>query len=323
VGTGPRGDFRSVAPDSDSRTDEHPAFKAGTCALIGLPNVGKSTLLNRLVEERLSIVTPRPQTTRRRLLGIYTDDRHQAVFIDTPGLLEPRYLLQRAMLAEADMARSEADVVVYVVDVGYPASVEGAREFGARSRGRASPAVLLCLNKADRLPASRLVEVRAGLEAFPWGWIGEAVATADHGVQELRAAILERLPESPPLYPEDEISTASLRYLAAEFVRETAFEELSEEVPYAVAVGVDEFREGEEPVYIAATIFVERESQKGIVIGAKGRMIRKIGTRSRHKIERLVGRSVYLDLRVKVLHNWRRQVGKLKLLGFPTVPGER
>lgn len=294
-------------------------FKAGTCALIGLPNVGKSTLLNALIGEKLSIVTPRPQTTRRRLLGIYTDEAHQAVFVDTPGLLKPRYLLQRAMLAEADRARSDADVRVYVVDVGYPASIEGAREYGARWGGES----LLCLNKADRVPPSRLAETQTELGELGWAWTGETVATKEHGVRELRAAILERLPESPPLYPVDEISTASLRYLAAEFVRETVFEELSKEVPYSVAVGVDEFREGEEPVYIAATVFVERESQKGIVIGEKGKMIRKIGTRSRHKIESLIGERVYLDLRVKVLRNWRRQAAKLKLLGYPAVSGER
>lgn len=294
-------------------------FKAGTCAIIGLPNVGKSTLLNGLVEETLSIVTPRPQTTRRRLLGIYTDDRHQAVFIDTPGLLEPRYLLQRAMLAEADRAAADADVIVYVVDAGYPASIEGAQSF-ADSHGTGT---LLCLNKIDRLPPPRLLELYAEFEAGDWAWFGTTVATAGSGVPELRDAILERLPESPPLYPEDEISTASVRYLAGEFIREAAFEELAEEVPYAVAVGVDDFREGDEPVYIAATIFVERESQKGIVIGKKGRMIRGIGTSARQKIERLLGERVYLDLRVKVLANWRKQEAKLKLLGFPSVPGKR
>ncbi len=299
--------------------DTADGFKAGMCAIIGLPNVGKSTLLNQLVEETLSIVTPRPQTTRRRLLGIYTDERHQAVFIDTPGILEPRYLLQRAMLAESDRAAADADVIVYVVDAGYPASIEAAGSF-VDSYGAGA---LLCLNKIDRLPPKRLAETFAQFETDQWAWAGTTIATHGSGVSELRNAILERLPESPPLYPEDEISTASLRYLAAEFIREAAFEELAEEVPYAVAVGVDEFREGEEPVYISATIFVERESQKGIVIGSKGRMIRTIGTHSRQKIEKLLGERVYLDLRVKVLANWRKQEAKLKLLGFPSVPGKR
>ena len=299
--------------------DSAPGFKAGTCAIIGLPNVGKSTLLNGLVEETLSIVTARPQTTRRRLLGIYTDDRHQAVFVDTPGILEPRYLLQRVMRAEADRAAADADVLVYVVDAGYPASIEGAASF-AETRGTGA---LLCLNKIDRLTPDRLSDLFGEFERQQWAWLGTTIATDGRGVTELRSAITERLPESPPLYPEDEISTASMRYLAAEFIRETAFEELDEEVPYAVAVGIDEFREGEEPVFIAATIFVERESQKGIVIGQKGRMIRKIGTRSRHKIEGLLGERVYLDLRVKVLANWRKQEAKLKLLGYPPVPGKR
>jgi len=312
---GPAGPRLLPMHASDTTTD----FKAGTCAIIGLPNVGKSTLLNGLVEETLSIVTRRPQTTRRRLLGIYTDDRHQAVFIDTPGILEPRYLLQRAMLAEADRAAADADVIVYVVDAGFPDSIEGAESFA----GTHGSGALLCLNKIDRLSPARLAEVFAQFENGDWDWVGTTIATDGRGVAELRSAILERLPESPPLYPEDEISTASVRYLAAEFVRETAFEELAEEVPYAVAVGVDEFREGEEPVYIAATIFVERESQKGIVIGKQGRMIRTIGTRSREKIERLLDARVYLDLRVKVLANWRKQEAKLKLLGFPSVPGKR
>ena len=287
--------------------------------MIGLPNVGKSTLVNALVGQRLSIVTPKAQTTRQRLLAIYTDERHQAVFVDTPGLLEPRYLLQQGMREEAERAAVEADVVVYVVDVGYPRSVEHAREWG----GLPGPPPVLCLNKIDRVDAERMAQIRAELEQDgPWAEIVETRATHEVGIDELRAAVLDRLPPGPALYPEDDVATAPMRFFAAELVRETCFEELGQELPYSIAVGVEEYREAADPVFISATIFVERDSQKGMVIGRGGTMVRKIGTASRHKLEALIEAPVYLDLRVKVMHNWRKNPARLKLLGYP-VPSQK
>lgn len=287
--------------------------------MIGLPNVGKSTLVNALVGQRLSIVTPKAQTTRQRLLAIYTDERHQAVFVDTPGLLEPRYLLQQGMREEAERAAVEADVVVYVVDVGYPRSVEHAREWG----GLPGAPALLCLNKIDRMDAESMAQIRAEFEQRgQWAEIVETRATHDVGIDELRAAVLDRLPPGPALYPEDDVATAPMRFFAAELVRETCFEELGQELPYSIAVGVEEYREAADPVFISATIFVERDSQKGMVIGRGGTMVRKIGTSSRHKLEALIGAPVYLDLRVKVMHNWRKNPARLKLLGYP-VPSQK
>jgi GTP-binding protein Era len=288
-------------------------FRSGFCAIVGLPNVGKSTLLNSLVGERLSIVTHKAQTTRQRLVGIYSDDSHQVVFIDTPGLLEPRYLLQEAMQVEAKQAVTDADVLTYVMDAGFAPSVDHARAFETPPF---LPA-LLCINKADRCEPREIKALQSEFGSRgTWAEVLVSTATAGRGTTELREAILSRLPHGPPLYPVDELATAPVRFFAAEFIRETCFEELDEEVPYSVAVEVEQFLEDREPVLIAALLHVERNSQKGIVIGRSGRMIRTIGERSRQKIEDFIGRPVYLDLRVKVLPNWRRRRGRLKLLGY-------
>lgn len=296
-------------------------YRAGVCALVGLPNVGKSTLLNRLVGARLSGVSSKAQTTRRRLRGIYTDDRGQAIFVDTPGRLEPRYALQAGMREEADAAVGDPDldVVVYVADCGDPRSREAALEFEPPPEA----AAVLCLNKTDRAEPGRVDSWLR--ESLGRGWAEVVPTRADRGegVEALRDAVLERLPVSPPLYPPEELSTATLREIVAELVREACFEELEEEVPYGVAVGVEEFREDQEPLYIGATLHVERPSQKGIVIGESGRMVRTIGSRARPRIEELVGRQVYLDLWVKVLENWKKRPAALRRLGLPVPEEER
>lgn len=296
---------------ADARAGDD-GFRAGFCALAGLPNVGKSTLLNRLVGDDLAIVTPKAQTTRRRLRGIYTDDGHQAIFVDTPGLLEPRYLLQEAMREEALRALRDADVRVWVVDAGYPPSVDAARERGDRD----AEADLLCLNKVDRVSEERRDELEAAFRRAGWEEVVATVAADGRGVEELREAVLRRLPASPPLYPADQVATAPVREFAAEFVREACFRELEEEVPYSVAVAVEEFRESDEPLYISAVVYVERSSQKGIVIGEGGRMVRRIGTAARERIEAFLGRHVYLDLWVKVRPKWRKKESELARLGF-------
>jgi len=275
--------------------------------------VGKSTLLNRLVGEKLSIVTRKPQTTRQRILGIATDDAHQVVFVDTPGLLDPRTLLQRSMQEAAERAIVDADVLVVVVDAGYPPSVKAARTIHAPS---GIPAIA-CLNKADRLSPDALAALEREFSAERWCACQATTATTGAGVEQLKTEILSRLPESPPYFPVDDIATAPLRYFVAESIREACFEELAEEVPYSTAVAIEEFRERSDPLYISATIFVEHESQKGIVVGRGGAMIRRIGTRARKSAERLLGRRAYLDIRVKVLANWRKRPVKLRLLGYP------
>ena len=316
AGAARHGDPGGAGPDGAS--EDGIDHRAGFCALVGLPNVGKSTLLNRLVGADLAIVTHKAQTTRRRLRGIYSDDHHQAVFVDTPGLLEPRYLLQEAMRSEAERALEGTDVRVWVVDAGHPRSLEFARSSALPERD----ADVLCVNKLDRVAEGRREELLSGLEEAGWSTVVGTVAEDGTGVDRLRREVLDRLPVSPALYPPDQLATASLRDFAAEFVREACFRELEEEVPYSIAVVVEEFRESEDPVYISAVLHVERPSQKGIVIGEGGRMIRAIGTRARGRIETLLDRRVYLDLWVKVLPKWRKKRSELARLGFEVRPRE-
>ena len=288
-----------------------PEHRAGFCAIAGRPNVGKTTLLNRLVGVDLGAVTPKAQTTRVRTAGIWSDGDAQVVFVDTPGLLEARNLLQASMRAEAEQALAGADVAVLVAEAGRRSTLEAV----ASVAGPETDRHVLCLNKADtvepRAMRSLVDEARRR-----WSTVVATVATEGRGVDELREAVTERLPVSPPLYPEDQLATAPLRFFAEEYVREACFLQLSEEVPYSVAVQVEAFREEEDPLYISAVIYVERSSQKGIVIGEGGKRIRGIGTEARRRIEALVERPVYLDLWVKVLPKWRKKEHELRRLGF-------
>ena len=283
--------------------------RAGIVTVVGRPNAGKSTLLNRIVGQKLSIVSPKPQSTRDRIVGIVTEGDAQMILYDTPGLLEPRYALQHAMRGAAVEALADADVIVYVVDAtaGDPEPLEQAASL---ARPPAAP-VVLALNKVDRLKGADRERLRA---AHPGAIL--LSATQGEGVPELLRAVTERLPASPFLYPEDDVSTQSLRFFVAELVRETALEQLEEEVPYSVACEVEEFREERRPVYIRAVIYVERESQKRILIGDKGSRIRDIGRAARVKVEELVGSAVYLDLWVKVLPNWRRNERAMQRFGY-------
>ncbi|HEY0970213.1 MAG TPA: GTPase Era [Gemmatimonadales bacterium] len=283
--------------------------RAGIVTVVGRPNAGKSTLLNRIVGQKLSITSPKPQTTRDRVVGILTTDDAQMVVFDTPGLLNPRYALHAAMRGAALQALRDADVILYLVDATEPATVGLVEAAGLDSEPSAP--VITAFNKVDLLDA----EARARLVAeHPGAMLVSAVS--GEGVDALLPALAGRLPESPFLYPEDEISTQPLRFFAAELIRETALEQLSDEVPYSVACGIEEFREDRTPLYIRAVIYVERESQRGILIGAKGARIREIGRASREKLEALVGSPVYLDLWVKVLPNWRRKPASLNRLGY-------
>ena len=283
--------------------------RAGIVTVAGKPNAGKSTMLNRMVGQKLSITSPKPQSTRDRIVGIRTTDSSQMVLLDTPGLLAPKYQLQEAMRSTALKALSDADVVVYVVDatLGSPPPLETAASLNVPISGQ----VLTALNKIDELTDSaRKALEDANPEAFA------VSALTGEGVDTLLAAIDARLPVSPFLYPEDDVSTQSLRFFTAELIRETALEQLDEEVPYSVACEIEEFREDRTPMYIRATIYVERDSQKRILIGEKGGRIREIGRAARAKIERLVGGAVYLDLWVKVLANWRRDARALERFGY-------
>jgi GTP-binding protein Era len=286
--------------------------RAGIVTVVGKPNVGKSTLLNRIVGQKLSITSSKPQSTRDRIVGIRSDDDTQMVILDTPGLLEPRYELQRVMRSTAIRALEDADVIVYLVDAHDPAPAPLA-EAAALERAPSAP-VIQAFNKIDTLEHDAREALRG--RAVEDHSIVPISATSGEGVDRLLERISALLPESPFLYPEDEIATQSLRFFTAELIRETTLEQLEEEVPYSVACEVEEFREERRPIYIRAVIYVERPTQKQILIGRKGERIREIGRAARVKIEELVGAPVYLDLWVKVLPNWRRDAKALRRFGY-------
>lgn len=283
--------------------------KAGIITVVGKPNAGKSTLLNRVMGEKLAIVSAKPQSTRDRVVGIHTAGDVQMIILDTPGLLNPRYELQRAMRGTALRALKDADLIVYLADATErtPPSLIVAAEL---DRLPSAP-VWIVLNKAD---AIRPVERLELTEAVPGARFISALT--GEGVNELFGELGAQLPESPFLYPDDEISTASVRFFVSELVRETALEQLDEEVPYSLACEVEEFREEQSPVYIRTVLYVERESQKRILIGAAGSRIRDIGRAARIKVEAFVGAAVYLDLWVKVLPNWRKSDSAIRRFGY-------
>ena len=283
--------------------------RAGIVTVAGKPNAGKSTLLNQLVGQKLAITSPKPQSTRDRVVGIRTADGVQMVILDTPGLLEPEYELHHLMKATALAALRDADVIVYHADatVGPPASLDVAAGLSAPPRAQ----VITVLNKGDMISPA----VRADLlEQRPGALIVSALT--GEGVDALVARLGAALPEHPYLYNEEDISTQQTRFFAAELVRESALEQLDQEVPYSVACVIEEFRETTDPVYIRAVLHVERDSQKGILLGHKGERIREIGRASRLKIEALIEQRVFLDLWVKVLPNWRKDPKALARLGY-------
>jgi GTPase len=289
--------------------------RAGIVTVVGKPNAGKSTLLNRIIGEKLSIVSPKPQSTRDRIVGIATRGDVQMIVLDTPGLLNPAYPLQQAMRATAHEALADADVIVYVADAndGVPPPLREAADLHAPL----SAPVLVALNKADTLSARSREEL---LRLEPKAHLISALT--GEGVEPLLHEISRMLPESPFLYPDDEISTQSVRFFVAELIRETALEQLEDEVPYSVACEIEEYRETRTPLYIRAVLYVERESQKRILIGNKGARIRELGRVARTKIEQLIDTPVYLDLWIKVLANWRRSATALRRFGY-RLPTER
>jgi GTP-binding protein Era len=287
--------------------------RAGIVTVAGKPNVGKSTLLNRIVGEKLSITSPKPQSTRDRVVGIRTTDDSQMVILDTPGLLNPRYPLQVAMRSTAIRALEDADVIVYLADAtdGPPPSLF---EAAGLERVPSTP-IITALNKSDRLDPTAAATL-SGQDL-----VLVSALTGD-GIPDLLTRIEQNLPESPFLYPADEISTQPVRFFVAEMVRETVLEQLHDEVPYSVAVQIEEYREDRSPLYIRAVIYVERDSQKAIIIGSKGAQIRRIGEDARAKIEAFAGSKVYLDLWVKVLANWRKNPSSLSRFGYQTATGK-
>ncbi len=286
--------------------------RCGTVALAGRPNVGKSTLLNRLVGEPLAIVSRKPQTTRQAVIGIRTDEHIQLIFVDLPGLLEPSYLMQHSMLDEAVAALRRADAVLYLhpLDEGTPPPLTDVLPDAGILRAPCRTV----LTKIDLVPAERREALAE--DGLP------VSAHSGEGLDALLAWCRSQVPPGPFRHDPEDLSTQPLRFFAAEFAREAAFHHLGAELPYALAAETDEFREGSEPLYIRVILYVERESQKGMVIGKRGRTIKAIGSDTRARLEAFLGTPVYLDLWVKTLAKWRSDAKALRRFGF-SVPGTK
>ncbi|MEJ2757067.1 MAG: GTPase Era [Anaerolineales bacterium] len=290
-------------------------FKSGFVAIVGRPNVGKSTLVNTMLGQKIAAVSPRPQTTRRQQLGILTTDNAQIIFTDTPGIHHAKYKLGNFMNEEAILALEDSDVILFMVDGSVSPDPEDLLLAEIlRDVNRSVPTIMV-INKIDRIGEMSDTDKYEAL--VPGIKLMEISALQSTGVDALLKEIESELPEHPPFYPPDQITDLYEREIAADLVREAALNILRDEVPHSIAVRIDEFSERENGVaYIEATIFVERDSQKGIVIGAGGSMIKQLGIEARKSIEDMSGRKVFLRLRVKVRKNWRNDLKSLRLFGF-------
>ncbi|MFA7451081.1 MAG: GTPase Era [Bacteroidales bacterium] len=288
--------------------------KAGFVNIIGNPNVGKSTLMNTLVGEKLSITTPKAQTTRHRIMGIVNSPNYQIVYSDTPGIIRPHYLLQKEMMQFVDTAITDADIVLYVTDVVEKADKN--KEYIEKLQQLEVP-VLVALNKIDKSSREEVIILLAlWQEKLPNATIFPVSALEGFNMESLLNHILEHLPEAPPWFDKEQLTDKSLRFFASEIIREKIFHNYAQEIPYCTEVEVEEFRETQERYSIRAIIYVMRDSQKGILIGNKGSALKKTGTQARLDMEDFFQKSVYLELYVKVLPNWRDSRSRLRQFGY-------
>lgn len=298
--------------------DINEGHRSGFVAVIGRPNVGKSTLINGLLQEKINIVSPRPQTTRSRQLGILTTADYQIIFMDTPGLMQPRHKLDEFMVETAVDSLNEADVVLFLVDGSEPVG-PGDQAIAEQLHGLDdSSTVILAINKSDvTAPENVMPHTEAYRAQLPNAtWIFFSARTGN-GRNELLDLIVQALPEGPRYYPADQVTDIYLRDMAAEFIREQVMLQLRDEIPYSVAVQVEQFKERDNgTTYIGANIIVERDNHKAIVIGAKGSQLRQIGAAARKELEELLEGKVFLELWVKVEPKWRHNEQALKRLGY-------
>ncbi len=296
-------------------------FRSGYVALIGEPNVGKSTLLNAILGQKLSIVTPKPQTTRHKIAGILTRENHQIVFLDTPGLIKPKYTLQEVMMQFAGDAIEEADIVMFLTeagDRGAVGAVRNSREIAKLFKLKKKP-VFMVINKIDLIKKSEVLPlIQAFSESHPFDEVIPVSALKEENLDDLKKTIVEYLPEGNAYYPEDYVSDRDERFFVSELIREEIFKVFKEEVPYATTVEIEEFRESdsERKTFIRAVVYVERDSQKGIIIGKGGAALKQIGQNARRQIEELIGHEVFLELFVKVEKEWRDDRRKINRLGY-------
>ena len=290
--------------------------KAGFVNIVGNPNVGKSTLMNELVGERLSIITAKAQTTRHRIMGIVNTDDYQIVFSDTPGVLSPKYKLQESMLEFSQEALVDADILLYVTDVVEDPTKN--RAFLDRVAANRNFPVLLVINKIDLLKGNDDLEriIDRWNEILPQAEVFPTSALAKFNVSSIMKRIVELLPDSPPFFGKDALTDKPARFFVTEIIREKILLDYDKEVPYATEVLVEKFHETENSIHIMAVIFVERDSQKGIIIGRGGAKLKQVGIEARKDIEQFFGKKVMLELFVKVEKDWRNRDNKLRAFGY-------
>jgi len=300
-----------------ANTTKASTYHSGFVPIAGRPNVGKSTLINALLGQPIAAVSPRPQTTQKQQLGILTLDEAQIIFVDTPGIHKPLHKLGEQMNAAAREAIEDGDLVLILFDLSSPPGDEDLQLRDALLALDPAPPMLMALTKLDLVPEDRIADRRAVFQAL----LPDVplLMVSIHQPETLRAlteSIVGRLPEGPQYYPDDNITMTYARDIAADLIRAACLRKLHQEVPYCIAVRIDEFKERNNGTYIAATLFVERDSQKGIVIGRGGSMLRNIGVEARTTIERALHGKLYLDLHVKVMKNWRNDAEALKRFGY-------
>ena len=288
--------------------------KAGFVNIIGNPNVGKSTLMNALVGERISIITAKAQTTRHRILGIVNTDDYQIIFSDTPGIIKPAYELQESMMNFVKSAFEDADILVYMVEIGEK-GLKNEAFFDKINQSKIP--VLLLLNKIDKSDQDFVLkQVDYWKEKLPQAEIYPISALENFNIQTIFDRIVELLPESPPFYPKDQLTDKSERFFVNEKIREKILMHYKKEIPYSVEVDTEEFFEGDKLIRIRSIIMVERDTQKGILIGHKGNALKRVGTEARKDLEKFFKKKVFLELYVKVNKNWRSNDKQLKRFGY-------
>ena len=296
------------------------SHKSGYVVILGIPNSGKSTLLNSLLGQKLAITNPRPQTTRKKIAGILSEESYQIIFLDTPGILTPSYLLQEKMMGQVESSIKDADVILLLIDVKSDSRGEKTLEqkFIQENLEKTRRKIILLLNKIDLIQQSDTVELINHFESLNrFSAVIPISASQKFNIEKVIETIVNELPEGPSFYPEDIVADENERFFVSEIIREKILELYREEVPYSVEVLVTEFKERkEEKDYISAEIVVERESQKSIIIGKGGAAIKKLGTISREAVEEFLQHKVYLELRVKVRKNWRSDENMLKAFGY-------
>ncbi|MEO8087808.1 MAG: GTPase Era [Bacteroidota bacterium] len=291
------------------------AHKSGFVSIVGKPNVGKSTLMNQILGERLSIITPKAQTTRHRIKGILNAEDYQIVFSDTPGILEPHYLLHKKMMDFVDAALLDSDAVLVINDLT-EAYLE---ETLVEQLKKIKVPVIVIINKVDLSTQNEINKLIHGWKkAIKPHAVIPVSALNDFNTDKIVETLLEIIPESPPYFSKENLSDLTQRFFTAEMIREKIFLQYDKEIPYSTEVGIEEFKDEKNIVRIRAIIFVERSSQKGIIIGHKGEALKKVGTEARKDMEKFLGKKVFLELYVKVEEDWRKKENSLKRFGYST-----